>query len=172
MTFNNIETDWFLAQIKPNSYKIAKMNLKRQGFKTFLPMINETKRCNQKFVKVMQPLFPGYIFVALNIENGHWRKVNSTYGIKGLVSFNKTPTVVPQDLINQLMQRCDIKTKLQPAKFLKNGDNVTLINGPFVNFVAKVENIASDQRAWLLIEIMGSQTRVSVEENQLRIVNE
>ncbi|MDB9814571.1 transcriptional activator RfaH, partial [Amylibacter sp.] len=87
------------------------------------------------------------------------------------VSFNKTPTVVPQDLINQLMQRCDIKTKLQPAKFLKNGDNVTLINGPFVNFVAKVENIASDQRAWLLIEIMGSQTRVSVKENQLRIVN-
>ena len=57
MTFNNIETDWFLAQIKPNSYKIAKMNLKRQGFKTFLPMINETKRCNQKFVKVYDNFF-------------------------------------------------------------------------------------------------------------------
>ena len=70
------------------------------------------------------------------------------------------------------MQRCDFKTELHPAKFLKNGDKVTLINGPFVNFVAAVENIASDQRVWLLIDIMGSQTRVSVEVNQLRIVNE
>ena len=112
MTFNNKEIDWFLAQIKPNSYKIAEINLKRQGFQTFLPMINETKRCNLKFVKVMQPLFPGYIFVALNIENGHWRKVNSTYGIKGLVSFNKTPAVVPQDLINQLMQRLRLQNRI------------------------------------------------------------
>ncbi len=168
MTFYDKNTIYYLAQINPNSIKIAQMNLNRQGFKTFLPMIEATKRCKGKFVKENRPLFPGYIFVAFDIGQGFWHRINSTYGIKRLVSFNKTPAAVPQDLICQLMLRFGPNAKFQPPKIFKTGDKVTVINGPFVNFVAQVEKIASDQRAWLLIEIMGTQTRVSIEPGQLR----
>jgi|TARA_B110000977_G_scaffold85572_2_gene114169 transcriptional antiterminator RfaH len=171
MELHDRNTVWFLAQIKPNSSKIAEVNLKRQGFKTFLPRIEKTIRRNGKFVKVMRPLFLGYIFVGLDITQGLWRKVNSTYGITSLVSFNKTPAAVPKDLVCGLMMRYDFNAKLKPSKFFKAGDKVSLINGPFVNFVAEIEKIASDKRAWLLIEIMSNQTRVTVETDQLQIIN-
>lgn len=170
MTIHDRGTSWFLAQLKPNCAKIADKNLKRQGFQTFLPMEEETRQRSGKFVTTMRPLFPGYIFVAFDVTRGFWRSVNSTYGITRLVSLGKEPTAVPQDLVSQLMLRCNAKGKLQPPKLLRAGDQVTLTKGPFANFVAEVEKIAPDQRVWLLMEIMGNRTRVAVGADQLRSV--
>ena len=156
--------------MKPNSHRIAERNLARQGFRAFLPMEEETKRARGKFVTQIRPLFPGYIFVALDILRGDWRAANSTYGITRLVSFGKEPAVVPLDFVSQLMLRCDAEGKLLPQKLLKSGDQVTLIKGPFANFVAEVEKIAPDRRVWVLMEILGGQTRVAVGADQLRAV--
>ena len=98
MAFHARGTSWFLAQLKPNCANIADKNLKRQGFKTFLPTEEETRERNGKFVTAIRPLFPGYIFVAFDEARGLWRTVNSTYGITRLVSFGKEPTAVPLDL--------------------------------------------------------------------------
>jgi len=168
MTLRDQDTSWFLAQLKPNCAQIAAKNLRRQGFQTFLPMEEETRQRNGKFVTAKRPLFPGYIFVAFDVALGLWHTVNSTYGITRLVSFGKEPTSVPLDLVSQLIQRCDAKGELQPVKALKPGDEVTLTKGPFANFVAEVEKIAPDQRVWVLMDIMGAQTRVAVGADQLR----
>jgi transcriptional antiterminator RfaH len=108
------------------------------------------------------------IFVALNVAEGQWRTVNSTYGITRLVSFGKEPAAVPLDLVSQLMLRCDADGKVLPPKMLKPGDQVALNTGPFANFVAEVEKIAPDRRVWVLMDIMGGQTRVAVGADQLR----
>jgi transcriptional antiterminator RfaH len=168
MTFHDPGTTWFLAQLKPNSAQIANKNLGRQGFRTFLPMEAETRQRYGKFVTENRPLFPGYIFVALNVAKGLWRTVNSTYGITRLVSFGKEPAAVPLDLVSQLMLRCDADGKVLPPKMLKPGDQVALNTGPFANFVAEVEKIAPDRRVWVLMDIMGGQTRVAVGADQLR----
>lgn len=170
MTFHDRGISWFLAQLKPNCANIADKNLKRQGFQTFLPIEEETRQRNGKFVTAMRPLFPGYIFVSFDVARGLWHTVNSTYGITRLVSFGKEPTAVPLGLVSQLMLRCDVNGKLLPPKLLKPGDQVTLTKGPFVNFVAEVEKIAPDLRVWLLMEIMGTKTRVAVGADQLRAV--
>jgi transcriptional antiterminator RfaH len=52
--------NWYLVQLKPNGHKLAKANLERQGFNTFLPLQNVTKRTAQKFMDRTIPLFAGY----------------------------------------------------------------------------------------------------------------
>jgi len=170
MTHHDRGATWFLAQTKPNSHRIAERNLARQGFRTFLPLQEETRRTRGKFTTQMRPLFPGYLFVAFDVNRGGWRTVNSTYGITRLVSLGKEPTPVPTDLISQLMLRCDRESGLMTPKPLKPGDEVTVTNGPFADFVATVESIAPDRRICLLMEIMGGQTRVVVAVEQLRTV--
>ena len=169
MTFHDRGTSWFLAQLKPNSGHIAERNLKRQGFRTFLPMEDATKQVRGKFVDVLRPLFPGYIFVSFDMTLGHWRAINSTYGLTRLVSFGKDPAPVPLDIVCQLMLRCDASGKLLPPKLLKPGDQVRLATGPFADFVATVESIAPDRRVFVLLDIMGGQTRVAVPVEQLRM---
>jgi|21_taG_2_1085346.scaffolds.fasta_scaffold00516_14 transcriptional antiterminator RfaH len=171
MTYQDSGNSWFLAQLKPNCANIVDKNLKRQGFQTFLPLEDETRRHNGKFITGTRPLFPGYIFVAFDVTQGLWRKVNSTFGITRLVSFGKRPAAVPQDLVSQLMLRCDAEGKLsQPKRPFKPGDKVTLTKGPFANFVAEIEKIEADRRTWVLMEIMSRQTRVDIGADQPQLL--
>ncbi len=170
MTEQDQDATWFLAQIKPNSHRIAERNLGRQGFQTFLPLQEETKRARGKFTTQMRPLFPGYLFVSFDVATGGWRAVNSTYGITRLVSFGKDPTPVPADLVTTLMLRCDREGKLMSPKQLAAGDEVMMTKGPFAQFIATIESIAPDRRVWVLMDIMGGKTRVAVNADDLRAV--
>ena len=170
MSYHDRGTTWFLAQFKPNSHRIAERNLVRQGFRTFLPLHEETMRVRGKFTVQQRPLFPGYLFVALDMLQGRWRAVNSTYGITRIVSLGKEPTPVPLDLVSQLMLRCDQEGKLLPPKLLKPGDEVTMTKGPFADVITTIESVAPDRRVWVLMDIMGGQTRVAVQADQLRAV--
>jgi len=159
---------WFLAQIKPNARKIAERNLARQRFETFLPLIDQTIRQNGRFVQSRKPLFPGYIFVRFDTGKGSWRSINSTQGITKLVSFGQAPAPVPDGLITQLMARCDHDGMMAPIPDLNVGDSVTVTQGPFSDFVAEILDVDEDQRVWLLIDLMGRQTRVAVRQQDIR----
>jgi len=170
MTCDDLDTTWFLVQTKPNSHRIAERNLSRQGFRTFLPLQEETKRARGKFITQMRPLFPGYLFVAFDVQTGGWRTVNSTYGITRLVSLGNAPTPVPLDLINQLILRCDEEGKLMPPKMFAPGDEVAVTKGPFADFIATIESVTPDRRVWVLMEIMGRETRVAMDAHNLKEV--
>jgi len=106
----------------------------------------------------MRPLFPGYLFVAFDIEKDGWRKVNSTHGITRIVSLGNDPAPVPLDLVRQLMQRCDREGQLLPMEEFKSGDAVEVIKGPIADFIATAQSIDADRRVWVLMEIMGART--------------
>lgn len=161
---------WYLAQLKPNSAKIAQRNLQRQGFETFLPLEETTQQRSGRFVTEQRPLFPGYIFVAFNAYKGGWSAINSTQGITRLVSFGRMPAPVPDALVDGLQARCDEADKLVTQTALACGDVVTFTKGPFSDFIGEVENIDAQQRVWVLMDLMGAQTRVKADQAQLRAV--
>ena len=161
---------WFLAQVKPNSHAIAERNLSRQGFEIFLPMQEQTSRIRGRFVSRIRPLFPGYVFVLMEMAKGHSRVVNSTLGLTRLVSFGGRPQPVPDGLVQHLRARCDDAGCFQTGRQLQPGDQVAVTSGPFAEFVAKVETLSPDQRVWLLLDFMGNQTRISLNADQLRAV--
>lgn len=161
---------WYLAQIKPNCLKIAERNLRRQGVRIFLPRIRETSRQRGRFATRLKPLFPGYIFVAFDAARQGCRTINSTYGISRLVNVGARPATVPAGLIGQLQQRCDGDSTFQPAEVLHQGDAVRITTGPFADFLATIEQIAPDRRVWILIDLMGRETRTAVEPEALRVV--
>eukprot|EP01037_Dinobryon_pediforme_P039712 gene39712-48463_t len=165
--FHSRTAAWFLAQLKRNNAAMANRNLKQQGFSTFLPMEQVTRPQKDKFDTTLRPLFPGYIFVAFDVEDGRWRAINSTLGIARLVSFGTEPATVPLEVISQLILRCDATGKLLAPPVFKPGDQVRMTSGPFAEFVATVEKIAPDERIWVLMNLMGGQTRVAVQAQAL-----
>lgn len=160
---------WHLIQFKPNSHRRAELNLKRQGFKTFLPMQEITLKKASSFTNDLKPLFPGYMFVRVETETEPWRKINSTIGVSRLVSFDGKPKPLPLQLVSGLMLRCNCFGKLLPPKTLAAGDSVQLLTGPFTNFITTVEEIDVEQRVWVLMEFMGQCTRLKVASKQLQL---
>ena len=170
--------EWFILQYKPNSHYRAARNLNEQGFETFLPLYSHTSRKVSKFVNVSRPLFPGYMFVKFDKSNNQWAKINNTYGVSRLITlvsrlitFNSLLKSVPTNLINCLLDRCDISGVLKPEKELQVGDKVEILNGPFANFIAVVVTLKADKRAWMLLDLMGRQTKIETSLNNIQFTN-
>lgn len=168
MTHHDRGTEWFLAQLKPNALRIAERNLRRQAFRTFVPLEQKTMRRNGKFEPVVKPLFPGYLFVSFDPEAGRWHAINSTQGITRLVAFGAAPSPVPHSLIAELQSRCDDSGRLLPPRALNPGDTVQLRSGPFADFTATIERVEPDRRVWILLDLMGRATRLRVRSDALQ----
>ncbi len=161
---------WYLAQLKPNSHAIAQRNLERQGFKAFLPMYQATTRQRGRFVSAAKPLFPGYIFVAFDAGGSVWRSVNATQGITKLVSFGSAPAEIPPEFIADLRQRCDESDQVISDTTLKEGTSVVITRGPFTNAVGRILSMDEKQRVWLLLDLMGQQSRLAVDRSAVQAV--
>ena len=155
-----MSTEWFVVQFKPNSHHQATKNLNQQGFETFLPLHDITLRKSSRFVTSIKPLFPGYMFVSFDKAEPGWQRINNTYGVSRLVTCNSTLKSIPSAFINNLMRRYDSSGKLVPIVKMNKGDKVKILAGPFANFIATVEKYETDQRIWVLMDLMGRKTKI------------
>ena len=158
----NLDKKWFIAQIKPNSYNSAIKNLERQGFETFLPKMEITQRQNNKFFLKYVCVFPGYMFVCFNPHIITWTKINSTYGVSKILTFNKKPSVISSDLILELKNRYEINSNPRQKEKLQKGDSIKFYAGPFADLIAKVESVDEKNRIWILLEAMGGYQRLKL----------
>ncbi|MDC0095078.1 transcriptional activator RfaH, partial [Amylibacter sp.] len=161
--------EWFILQFKPNAHHQAIKNLNRQGFETFLPLHDTTSRKLSRFINTSKPLFPGYMFIKFDRTEPKWHKINNTYGVSRLITFNSNLKSIPASFVDSLMKRYDLSGKLLPIKKLKTGDKVTVLSGPFANFIATVEKYEADQRIWILMDLMGRKTKIKTSSNALKL---
>lgn len=154
---------WYLAQLRPNGLKAARINLERQSFKVFCPMHEVLSGVSTKARTEKRPLFPGYLFISVAQESQPWRAINSTYGVSRLVSLApKGPNAVPQRFMSALIDRCDTNDVLRSQPGLAAGDKVEILQGPFSKIVSTIEFIDSDERIWVLLDLLGRKTKVGL----------
>lgn len=154
---------WYVAQLKPNGFNEAQLNLARQGFECFMPMRKVTIRHARKLTAGLRPVFPGYIFIKFGLDNAEWRKINSTLGVNRLISFHEgRPAQIPEALMAGFMARCDDQHMLKPISDWKTGDTARLISGPFADFIGEVEELVSSDRVRLLFKFMEQYKSVEV----------
>ncbi|MDB2517630.1 KOW motif-containing protein [Amylibacter sp.] len=163
--------EWFILQFKSNSHHQAGKNLTQQGFKIFLPLHDTTVRKSSRFINTSKPLFPGYMFIKFDRTESKWRKINNTYGVSRLITFNSILKSVPSIFVDNLMKRYDPSGKLIPIERMKKGDKVKILEGPFANFIATVEKYETDQRIWVLMDLMGRKSKIQAETNNLQFSN-
>ena len=163
--------EWFILQFKPNSHHHAAKNLGRQGFETFLPLNDATARKASRFINYAQPLFPGYMFITFDRTDSDWLKVNNTYGVSRLVTFNSILKSIPTIFVENLRSRFDASGKLLPTKKFIKGEQVKVSRGPFADFIATVETYETEQRIWVLMELMGRITKMQTSPDALQSSN-
>jgi transcriptional antiterminator RfaH len=109
------------------------------------------------------------MFIRFDRANTEWAKINNTYGVSRLITFSSILRSVPSTFVDSLMKRYDLSDKLLPIQKLKKGDQVTVLNGPFANFIATVEKYEADQRIWVLMDLMGRKTKILTPSDALNL---
>ena len=159
---------WYVAQLKPNGFHKAQLNLHQQGFECFMPMRKVTIKHARKFSNDLRPVFPGYIFIRFALTQGNWRKINSTLGVNKLISFKEgLPTRIPEALIAGLQDRCDKKNILKPINDWQSGETARVVSGVFSDFIVQIDELLTGDRIRLLFEYMGQNKKIEVSSNAL-----
>lgn len=93
---------------------------------------------------------------------------NSTYGVSRLVSFGGRPAPVPDQIIASLQDSCDENGTISLDRSISPGDEVEIAVGAMKDFVGRVEHLAPNHRAIVLLDFMGKQTKMVVNKAYLR----
>ncbi len=155
---------WYVVHTQPNREARADLNLRRQGFSTYLPRYVRRRRHARRHEMVARPLFPRYLFVALDPARDRWRAIHSTFGVNHLVLAGEEPLPVPDGVVDEIRARenGDGFVKLGLPAGIGPGSQVRLIDGVFADATGVLERIADDRRVAILLELLGREVRVFV----------
>ena len=158
---NFATTNWYVVQTHPHSESRAALHLSRQGFEVYLPKYLKRRRHARKSADVAVPLFPRYLFVAIDQMTQRWRSINSTIGVTRLVCTGSAPAELPPEFIAGLRQREDGQGFVQQLQcVLSPGDKIRVVEGAFSDFLGLFEGMTADQRVAVLLDLLGRKVRV------------
>ena len=113
----------------------------------------------QQYVKVIKPLFPGYVFILMDIKSTNWSVINSTYGVKNIISRGLEPVEVPKKVIEELKMRENREgiTNIKPHISNDIGDKIEIHKGVFAGKHGIFDGLTADNRIKILFNFMGKE---------------
>ena len=166
------ERRWYVVQTHVNAEAKAAANLGQQGFSVYLPRYLKLRSHARKVDTVERPLFPRYLFVAIDVTTQRWRAIQSTLGVSHLVCRSGKPASVEDEVIDALKAREDEGgfIKLLRRSAISPGDTVRFVGGAFADSFALVEGVSDRDRVAILLDLLGRQVRVRVRQNLIAVV--
>lgn len=161
---------WSCAQCHPHKEPVALRNLRRQRFTAFYPFFLLPTRFRRL---VVRPVFPGYVFIELDDTVPNWAPINSTLGVKRLLTYSskneeyRKPTMVP--FIDSLRRIRNDDSAGDHAALLPIGTTVRICRGPFAEKVALV-TLAEGDRVKLLLEAFNREIVVDFDVDSVELV--
>jgi len=146
---------WYLVKTKPRSEEVAGINFKNQSIEYFLPRFTNGKREGKV-------IFPGYIFIKPKSGNTY-QSIRSTKGISDFVRFEMSFANASDETIDKLKEAVDVMNDLMDQTSLhQKGEEVFIKSGPFKGFNAIFQKYNSDESAFVLINFLRSEQRLSL----------
>ncbi len=161
-----------MARTKARSETRAGVRLQRQGFEVYLPQYGRQRRHARRTDVVRAPLFPGYLFLHMDLSSSRWHSVNSTVGVHSLLCHGRMPAVVPEGVVEELRARetRDGLVPLRSLMILEQGERLRIVDGPLNDRVGVYEKMTGGERVVLLLQLLGREVRVVVPLSATRSV--
>ncbi|MCM8824273.1 MAG: transcription termination/antitermination protein NusG [Candidatus Omnitrophica bacterium] len=165
---------WYIVHTLSGAEEKAKENLKARieafNMHNFIDEIVIPKeqvtevRMGKKRV-LERKYFPGYLLIHMDLDDAVWLFVKKTPGIANFIGPGGKPTPLSDEEVNKILARAE-ETKVKPLPKLsfEKGENVRVIEGPFVNFNGVVDEVNIPKgKLKVNITIFGRTTPVELE---------
>ena len=126
----------------------------------------EIKNGKQKINE--RTLYPGYAFANLDLDTALWHKIQSLPKVGRFIGEAKKPTPLSDKDISTILEKVQKRAAPKPKIFFEVGENVRIIEGPFANFTAIVEEYDMVHgKLRLNVSIFGRSTPVDILYSQV-----
>jgi transcription termination/antitermination protein NusG len=165
---------WYVIHTYSGYENRAKMNLeervknlgKVQFFSEILvPTETVVELVKGKRKTSQRKIFPGYLLVKMELNEETWHIVKETPKITGFAGDGTKPVPISEGEVEDILsQMKEGVSKVKSKVSFNAGDNVRVIDGPFLNFIGTIEEVKPDKRKLkVLVSIFGRATPVELD---------
>jgi len=113
-------------------------------------------------------LYSGYVFAKMELNTEIQHIIQSIPKVSGFISEGNRPTPLSEHDINVILDRINNRAAPKPKVFFDNGETVRIIDGPFANFTATVDEYDLEHGTLKLnVSIFGRATPVDISYTQV-----
>jgi transcription termination/antitermination protein NusG len=160
---------WYALRVRPNYEKPVAAALRGKGFQEFLPLIRSKRQWSDR-VKIMDlPLFPGYLFCRLNLDER--LPLLTTPGFLYLVGVGKNPEPVDDKEIAGIQSVLRSGLTVTPWPNLVVGQKVRLMHGPLRGLDGVLTRIANRHRIYVSVTLLKRSISVEVDPEWVQPVS-
>ena len=160
---------WYVLRSKPHKESFLHGQLRAHKVESYNPVIR-VNPVNPRARK-LKPLFPGYLFVYIDLSEIELSSIQWMPGSVGLVSFDEEPSWVPDSIVNSIRNQVDaINVADRKSREFEKGDRIVIQTGPFAGYKAVFDmNLSGEERVLVLLELLQDQNmRLSLSPDQVR----
>lgn len=150
--------------------RIESMDMEDKIFSVLIPTEKKIKIKSGKRNVVVEKIFPGYVFVEMELTDESWYVVRNTPNVTGFIGSGITPTPVSKEEIDILMKKMGVETPKYTVN-LEVGELVKITDGPFKDFEGNINNIDTEKgKVKVLVSVFGRETPVELDLLQVKKV--
>jgi transcriptional antiterminator RfaH len=152
----DLGNQWLVVYTKPKAESQALAHLECQGYQAYLPRTSSKRARRGRWVVVIEPLFPRYLFVYAGPAQHpvEQRPIGFTTGVSRLVRFGLNPATISDDWIAALRYEEALRLNVAQAPF-KSGDRVIITQGPLAYVQGIFDQEDASGRASVLLQVLG-----------------
>ncbi len=162
-------SQWYALYTRSRHEKSVDAELQKKGFRTFLPVRKFTSQWSDRKKTIEEPLFPGYLFVHLALQNR--LPVLQTAGAVRFVGPSKaSPLAVPEKDLQSIRQFIDHDMQMDPFPYLKEGTRVYVRCGPLKGAEGFIVRKDKQCRLVVSLDLLMQSISIQVPEAWVEIV--
>ena len=161
----DIQPRWYAAYTRAHHELRVGERLADRAVQNYLPQYEVVRKWKDRKVCLQRPLFSGYIFVHLALQNR--LQVLQVPGVACLVSFAGKPVAVPDEEVERIRAILSRGYRVEPHRYLKAGKRVRVSSGPFEGLEGIVVRRNNGSRLVISMEVIHKAIAVEIEETCL-----
>jgi transcriptional antiterminator NusG len=149
---------------------VKEKKMEDQFGRVVIPIENLVKVKKGKRVVEEKRLYPGYIVIEMESTDEALRLVNSVSGVTHFLGSKNKPTALSDDEVKALLTQVEeSKNKVITKIPFTKGERVTVIDGPFTDFIGTVEEVFPErEKVKVMVVIFGRPTPIELGFHQLK----
>jgi len=163
----------FENKVKQNiEHCVAMEGFKDLFFQVIIPAESAIEIKDGKKRKITRNLMPGYILVEMESNEDLFNLIRHITGVSGFVGSGENAIPLTEDEIQNILQLVEHK-KEKPKPEIKYhiGEQVKVIEGPFVNFQGSIDVIDEEKgKIKVMVSIFGRPTPVELDVLQVESI--
>jgi len=156
---------WYAGYTAARHEKRVAEHLVQRGVEHFLPLYETIRRWNNGRHRVQFPLFPGYIFVRIALQER--LRVLEVPGFVRLVGFSGIPCPLPEGDILTMREALSAGVLAEPYPYLTAGTRVEIRNGPLKGMTGILLRRHNKYRVVLSVDLIQRSMVVEVDAGEV-----